>query len=79
MTLELKKNSKELVIISNYAPNDDEIKTKPEPENLVLTVKHGECVVIVWGSMIVGVGNLAFIETVMDHKIYIFEHFLITI
>lgn len=46
--------------------------TEMQPQNLVPTVKHGGGSVMVWGCMsAAGVGNLHFIEGIMDHKMYI--------
>jgi len=46
--------------------------TALEIQNLVPTVKHGGDGVMVWGCMAAsGVGNLVFIESTMDHKMYI--------
>ena len=43
-----------------------------DKENLIPTVKHGAGGVLVWGCMGAnGVGNLHFIENIMDHKTYI--------
>jgi len=41
-------------------------------QNLAPTVKHGGGGVMVWGCIAAsGVGNLVFIESTMDHKMYI--------
>jgi len=42
------------------------------PNNLLLTVKHGGGSVMVWGCMSTGgVGKLHFIEGTLNHKMYI--------
>jgi len=42
------------------------------PNNLLLTVKHGSGSVMVWGYMSTGgIGKLHFIEGTMNHKMYI--------
>ncbi|GFU69957.1 transposable element Tcb1 transposase [Trichonephila clavipes] len=46
--------------------------TALDPKNLRPTVKHGGGSVIVWGCMASnGVGNLVFMDGIMDHKLYI--------
>ena len=49
-----------------------EINKEYEVRNLKGTVKHGGGSVMVWGCMSAsGVGNLVFIDGIMDHKVYI--------
>ncbi|GFX40440.1 transposable element Tcb1 transposase [Trichonephila clavipes] len=45
--------------------------TALDPKNLHPTVKHGGVSVMVWGHMASnGVGNLVFIDGIMNHKLY---------
>jgi len=47
-------------------------KKELESKNLIPTVKHGDGSVLVWGCMsAAGVGNLHFIEGIMNHVMYI--------
>ncbi|GFV93718.1 transposable element Tc1 transposase [Trichonephila clavipes] len=49
--------------------------TALNPKNLYPTVKHGGVSVMVWGRMASnGVGNLVFIDNIMNHKLYIDIH-----
>ncbi|KAK2583956.1 hypothetical protein KPH14_001215 [Odynerus spinipes] len=46
--------------------------TKFEPKNLQSTVKHGGGGVLVWGCMAAsGIGELVFIEDIMDKMVYL--------
>ncbi|GFW39602.1 transposable element Tcb2 transposase [Trichonephila clavipes] len=46
--------------------------TALDPKNLHPTVKHGGVSVMFWGRMASnGVGNLVFIDGIMNHKLYI--------
>lgn len=46
--------------------------TALDVQNLAPTVKHGGGGVMVWGCMAAnGVGNLVFIDSIMDHKAYL--------
>lgn len=46
--------------------------TELNPQNLIPTIKHDGGSVLVWGCMsAAGVGNLHFIDGIMDYKVYI--------
>lgn len=48
------------------------VKTEMQEKNLTCSVKHGGGSQMVWGCMSAnGVGELHFIDTIMDHKLYI--------
>ncbi|GFV63976.1 transposable element Tc1 transposase [Trichonephila clavipes] len=49
------------------------LNTALDPKNSRSTVKHGGGSVMVWGVWILsnGVGNLVFIDGIMDHKLYV--------